>query len=188
MTPWGLTALRRAATLAHTFPGIRLRLRDQDDTVLEVARTTSAIPHLISPCAFRHAVAHAHDDMKEGRVVAMIGLAPGVDPAIDVGVGSGDAVYPDGMYRIAIGDVDLHAFATTLSPRQCRQLVAARTTPVCRHPSGTNGLELRHDVATEITIVHAATARGEPPIERHALVEDLLIACAAEEIATTHCL
>lgn len=187
MTPWGLTALRRAATVAHALPGVRLRLRHDNSTLLEVTRTPPLTPPVIGPCAFRHAVARAHEDMKHGRVVSMVGLTPGVDPALDVGVRPGDAAHADGMYRIAFGEVDLHAFATTLSPRQCRQLLDDRATPVCRHPSAAHVLELRHDVATEITIVHVATPRGEFETGRHVLVDELLMACAAEEIATIQC-
>lgn len=177
-----MTALRRAATIAHALPGVRLRLRYGPETLLEVARPPMPSPAAIDPCAFRRAVARAHEDLKAGRAASFLGLPTGWDPAIDVGVRSGDLAHLDGLYRVAVGDVDVHAFATALSPRRCRELLLERATSVCRHPSAAASVQLRHDVATEITVVHALTPRGAHPIDRHVLLDDLLAGCMAEEI------
>lgn len=182
MTRWGMVSLRRAATVAHALPGVRLRLRDGTLTLLEVDHSSEPSPGVIPPCAFRHAVARAHEHLKSGCAIRFLGLPTGDDPAVDVGVRHGDLAHLDGLYRVGVGDVDVHAFATTLSPRRCRELLVERDASVCRHPSATGSVRLHHDAATEITLVHALTASDDRTIERHVLLDDLLVGCMAEEI------
>ncbi len=182
MTRWGMVSLRRAATVAHALPGVRLRLRNGTSTLLEVGHSSQPSPGVIPPCAFRHAVARAHEHLKSGCAIRFLGLPSGDDPAVDVGVRHGDRAHFDGLYRVNVGDMDVHAFATTLSPRRCRELLIERDASVCRHPSAAGSVRLHHDAATEITLVHALTAHYEHPVERHLLLEDLLVGCMAEEI------
>jgi hypothetical protein len=188
-----VTALRLAATVAHALPGLRLRLRTGDRTLLEVRRDVHGViadgcgGAIVSACAFRRGVARLHEAAKVGPVGPILG---GVDPrdvAIDIGVTSGDLALLGGVYRVHVPGADLHAFATTLSPRRCRALMAERSTSVARHPSSIDGPTLHRDVATEVTIVHVVVpvANGPvagAPVERHPLLDDLLGACAAAEV------
>lgn len=60
MTAATMATLRLAATVAHALPGVRLRLRDGRRTILEVSGAPCSSPTAMSPCAFRMAVARAH--------------------------------------------------------------------------------------------------------------------------------
>lgn len=182
MTRQGMVGLRRAATVAHAFPGVRLRLREGERTLLEVSRGPTALRASLGPCAFRRMVARAHEELEAGRSVSFLGLAPGTDPVIDVGVRTGDLAHPDGLCRFAVGEVDIHVFATLLSPRRCREVLADRSTSICRHPSATDSARFHRDAATAITLVHAVTPRGGDAVERPVLLEDLMFGCAVEEV------
>lgn len=118
----------------------------------------------MAPCAFRLAVAGAHEQMKSGVRLAVAGFPAGGEPAVDIGLRHGDRVLPGGIYRVVLGGDVVHGFATTLPPRRCRNLL------------GRGGdARLHHDVATEITFVHA-------PREPRA-IEELAARFLVEEIA-----
>jgi hypothetical protein len=179
MTPERLVPLRLAATVAHALPGVRLRLRHGGRIVLEVGRSPSVppLPGGMGPCAFRMAVGRAHEQLQEGTRLAFFGMAEGCAPAIDVGVGEGDRVYPGGLYRVAVGDMQVHAFVTTLAPKACRPVVAARV--------GDRGpVKLHHDTTTAVTMVHAATPADGPVDQARGLFEDLLAGCLVEEVVS----
>lgn len=167
--------MRLAATLAHALPGVRLRLRDGDATLLEVARPPLPPGHVVGPCAFRNAVARAHHQLVAGVRLQFLGLAEGRAPTIDVGVRAGDRILPGGIYRVAVDDAQVHAFATTLAPRVCRSIIASRS------PDAAD-LRVHHDAATDVTLVHdvrhLAGGEGAP-----AALEDVLAGCIADEIA-----
>lgn len=175
MTPVGLVALRRAATLVHTLPGLRVRLRDHGRTLLEVARPPLPSGPSIAPCAFRMAVARAHVQLQDGARLAFLGLDEGTAPAVDIGVRSGDAALPGGIYRVAVDAADVHAFATTLTPRHCRDLVRA-----VGGPPTAGDIRLHHDAATEVTLVHTVSPRGMP--DAGAGLGDLLAGFLADEV------
>lgn len=175
MTPLQLTPLRLAATLAHGLPGIRLRLRHQGHALLDVQRPPAADPEAISPCAFRAAVAQAHRQLEEGVRLRFLGLPEGECAAIDVGVRPGDAAYPSGIYRIATGAVQVHAFATTLAPRACRSVLESVDV--------VDEVRLHHDAATDVTLVHTLHERElcvpSPPWP----LEEVLVGCFAEQVS-----
>src|SRR5262245_12932887 len=166
LTPASLTALRRAATVVHALPDLRLRLRHETDTIVEVGRWSGAT---VDPCAFRRWVATIEPDDH------------GADLAVDVGVPSGSAVHLDGSYRIAVDEVDVHAFPSTLPPRACRAVAEHDGVGWLRHPSATAGLlHLHHDVLTGITLVQTSTGRDEQ-VANHPVLDRLVPMLAAEE-------
>lgn len=176
MTPAGMVALRMAATLVHGLPGLRVRLRDGERTLLEVAHPAHASGPAMGPCSFRRAVACGHEHLKAGSRLAFMGLPEGIEPAVDIGVGPGDRALPGGIYRVAFGEQTVHGFATTLPPRWCRELLGERVTG-----TGPETVRLHHDAATEITFVHTVC---EPRMAdmHHRRMEDVLGAFVADEV------
>lgn len=174
MTPTGIAALRIAATLVHALPGISVRLRDGQRTLLKVADPADASGRAMGPCAFRMAVARAHEQIKSGARLAFMDLPEGVEPAVDIGVRSGDRALPGGIYRVRVGDQTIHGFATTLPPRRCRRLLHGAVS--------SEALRLHHDAATEITLVHTAGDWGLAATEHYHLLEDALATCVTEEL------
>lgn len=174
MTPAGMAVLRIAATLAHALPDVRIRLRDGQRTLVEVARPTDAAEPVIGPCAFRMAVARAHEQIKAGARLSFLGLPEGIAPAVDIGVRAGDEALPGGMYRVAVGAHTIHAFATTLPPRQCRRLLAR-----C---GSCEFVRLHHDAATEVTLVHTVSDGEDSAALHRTRLEDALAAFVADEV------
>lgn len=174
MTPAGLVGLRLAATVAHFLPSLRVRIRHQGTTLLEVARVPGGPGPAISPCAFRAAVAKAHQQVQIGVRLAFMGLDHGVQPAVDIGVRTGDAVLPGGIYRVTVGDDTIHGFATTLSARSCRSALVSL--PELGRP-----LRLHHDPATDVSFVHTSTpTAAAPPDAAH--LEPVMGALLVEEV------
>jgi hypothetical protein len=76
-----------------------------------------------------------------------------------------------------VGDVDVHAFVTTLSPRHCRGLIQGVDT------SGlATEVRLRHDAATQVTVVHTVRPRGCDRAEDQQRLEALLGCFVADEV------
>lgn len=170
-----MAAMRIAATLAHVLPALRVRVRHRGETLLEVvAHPADATGSAIGACPFRRAVACAHEQCKQCRPLAFMGVPAGEDPAIDIGVRAGDEALPGGVYRMTLGDQTIHGFATTLPPRHCREVLEglADTGHVVR---------LHHDAATEVTFVHTVTATADAPRDG-AHLAPALEALLAEEI------
>ena len=174
MTPAGMASLRIAATVAHALPGIRVRLRREGATVLEVTDPCDAAGPALGPCAFRVAVARAYGQMKSGARLGFMGLPDGTEPAVDIAVRAGDRVLPGGIYRVAIGDQTVVGFATTLSPGSCHELLAER--------AGTHVFRLHHDSLTEVTFVHSVMDTDLGSTGWHVRLEDALAAVLADEI------
>lgn len=167
-----MMAMRVAATLAHGLPTIRVRIRHEDRTLLEVANPSEA-GAAVGACAFRRAVACAHEQTKRGLRIGFMGLPEGADPAVDVGVRRGDAVLPGGIYRVAMRDDVVHGFVTTLPPRQCR--------PIIESLPDDRVIRLHYDAATEATLVHTVLPRGEAR-DHGVHLEPLLAALVADEV------
>jgi hypothetical protein len=170
----GLTALRIAATLAHALPTVRVRIRDGERTLLEIGHPATVCGPALGPCAFRRAVAGAHEQVKQGQRLAFMGLPADVAPAVDIGVQAGDRALPGGIYRVTVGDQTVHGFATTLPPRRCREVLAAL-------PDAAYAVRLHHDVATEVTFVHTVEPVATAPADGHHL-EPLVEALIGEEV------
>jgi hypothetical protein len=174
MSPTGMAAMRIAASLAHALPPLRVRLRHDDRTLLEVAHPAEASGPAIGACAFRRAVGCAHEQSKRGVRLRFMGLPEGVEPAVDIGVRTGDAALPGGVYRVAVGDETIHGFATTLPVRRCRAVLEEL-------PDNGHVVRLHHDVLTEVTFVHTVTAAVDAPADA-AHLTDALEALLADEV------
>ena len=177
MTRADMVAFRRAATLVHALPALRVRVRHGASTVLEVARPPLPAGPAIGPCAFRMAVARAHEQIKDGAHLTFLGLPEDAALSVSIGVAAGDAALPGGIYRVAVQDHHLHAFTTTLMPRRCRAVLAQRGDEVAGSP-----VRLHHDVATEVTLVHTLGPAGPLDPRGHDQLEDLLAGFAVDEV------
>lgn len=162
-----MVSMRIAATLAHGLPGVRLRIRRLDTTLVEVvAHPAAAVGPAIGACAFRRAVVCAHEQSKAGVRLRFMGLAEEEEPAIDIGMKAGDATLPGGIVRVTVGDSTVHGFATILSARRCRQILE-------RLPDNGHVVRLHHDAATEVTFVHTVVPSGGAPVDGAHLVAAL---------------
>lgn len=182
MSPAGIAAMRIAATLAHALPSLRLRIRHGDTTLVEVAHPAVATGPAIGACAFRRAVAGAHEQAKAGVRLSFMGLAADEEPAIDIGVRAGDATLPGGIVRVEVGGTTVHGFATTLPARHCREVLEGL-------PDTGYVVRLHHDVATEVTFVHTVTPIADAPLDgAHlaAALEALLAVEVVHELAGMH--
>jgi hypothetical protein len=174
MTPNAMAAMRIAATLAHALPSVRVRIRHAERTLLEIGHPSQAQGPALGPCAFRRAVASAHEQAKEGRRLAFMGLPEDIAPAVDIGVLPGDQSLPGGIYRVRVGEDTVHGFATTLPARRCREVLRDL-------PDGQHVIRLHHDSATEVTFVHTVIASCDAPVDgRH--LEPLPEALVADEV------
>lgn len=177
-----MAAMRIAATLAHALPSVRLRIRQHDTILLEVAHPSEASGPAVGPCVFRRAVACAHQQSKDGVGLSFMGLAADEEPAIDMGVRAGDATLPGGIVRVEVGDSTVHGFGTTLSARHCRAVLEGL-------PDAGFVVRLHHDVATEVTFVHTVIPTADAPIDgAHlgAALEALLADEVVHELAVMH--
>ena len=177
MTPLGMVPLRRAATVVHALPGLRLRLRAEGRTILAVARPPLPDGPAVTPCAFRASVARAHLQLQQGHRLQFLGMAEGATPAIEVGTRAGDAVHPGPVYEVHVEGAVVLAFATTLGPRACRDAMGELAT------IGEPAVRLHHDAATDVTLVHVVGPGGAGTAPDRLLLEALLARCAAEEVA-----
>jgi len=196
-------ALRRAATLAHAVPPMRVRVLHEGRVLLDVARghhpeaadldrppTRDGDGTLrLPPCAFRVAVGRAHQMRGVGRPLGLLGVPDGVLPQIDVGLPTGGEAWPGGIYQVLEGRRWLYLFATTLSVERCRAVMEGGVLDGARavHPATTGAVRIAFhgDEATEVTLVHTHLPLGAdaPHHSRtRALLGDLLAACATEEL------
>lgn len=172
----GLVALRIAATLTHGLPRVRCRVRGGGQTLVEVRalddgdEPVAAPARLMTPCAFRCAVARAHRLHQAGDAMEMAGLASSGDPSVEIGTPPGGVARPGGIYRVPVGDQHCWAFAITLDPEDAfplgQQLVDARPLP------DVVAMGLRRDRATDITLAFART-RAQPGSPSEARLVDL---------------
>ena len=192
----GFAALRVAATLGHTVPGLRVRLRDADRVRVVVTRpaadelsselderhpTANGVRRL-SPCGFRRSVIESALLHQAGRSLALLDLAS--DPAIDIGVPADGRSWPGGIYRVPLEGRWLYAFATTLDAESChavgRPIVeAAGTVPQL------DALGMRGDPDTGVTVLYAESSTTLTPVDElrvRALLEELLACFTAEEL------
>jgi hypothetical protein len=174
MTPLGLTVLRRTATLAHAVPGLRVRLRHDGSALLEVLRPAHPVVaptgRWLTPCAFRVAVGRAVAAAHAGRTLAVLGLEPGTDPAVDIGAVTG-RLLPGAIALVPAGASHELAFATTVDAALVGELAAGEHLDVSCHP----------DPLTEAALVVTTTAAppASPEFDHHLERTQALLARAA---------
>lgn len=194
-------ALRRAATLAHAVPPIRVRVCHEGHILLDISREhghgddgppasverdgdgTLRLP----PCAFRVAVGRAHQLRSDGRTMAFLGLPAGTSPQVEVGLPCGGEAWPGGIYQVLDGRRWLYLFATTLPVGRCRPLLDTSGGLPGVHPSAEGSVRIgfHGDEATEITLVHTELPlrAGEQEHTRtRRRLEGLLATLATEEL------
>lgn len=193
----GFAALRVAATLVHTVPGLRVRLRDADGVRAVVARPAADDPswdhpdevhasadgvRRLSPCGFRKAVIEASLIHQAGRSLALLDLAS--DPAIDIGVPSDGRSWPGGIYRMPLEGRWLYAFATTLDAESCHA-VGRPVVEAAGALGELDALGMRGDPDTGVTVLYAESSTTLTPVDElrvRSLLEELLACFTAEEL------
>jgi hypothetical protein len=178
MTPLGLTVLRRTAALVHAVPGLRARLRHGDTLLLEVLRPvhpgSAPTGRWLTPCSFRVAVGRALEAVRDGRTLAVLGLAAGDDPAVDLCSTNG-TLLSGGIARMPTPEGTELVFATTLPPER----VAALT------PAGDHDVRCHADPITQTSlVVYSTTSRPGSPEHDEVLehAQALLARCAVDEL------
>lgn len=186
----GFAALRVAATLTHTVPDLRVRLRDGDRVRAVVARPApgdaapadrDGVAHL-SPCGFRKAVVEASLLARSGRSLALLDLV--ADPAIDIGVPADGRSWPGGIYRVPLEQRWLYAFATTLDAEVCAEVGRPVVDDAGPLPE-LEALGMRGDTDTGVTVLYAEAASALTPVDElrvRSLLESLLARFSAEEL------
>jgi len=162
MTDEALTALRIAATLAHTIPLVRVRVRDLDRVLVDVAPHGTPLPidAIVSatPCGFRSAVIDAWARTQAGQRLALLDLPPDGDPSIEIGLPPCGRTFAGGIHRVSLEGRYLYAFASAIPIDEAR---AEMTELAADHdqPIGMTGLGLRHDELTDVCVVFAEVER-----------------------------
>ena len=188
MTPFGIRQLQVAATLAHSIPGVTLRLRSGSDPLLHVGDE----PHgcgarWISACAMRRSVIDMLHTSGPDRRVAFLHLPEGEDPAIDLGAGERCRIHPGGIVTALAHGRIVHAFATTLNSVQARAAVSDRTA----HPSSAvptefdaHKVQLHYDtglLTTLVSIEQLTVQDDETHSRAISALHTVLARCSAEE-------
>ncbi|HEX7095030.1 MAG TPA: hypothetical protein VF183_04055 [Acidimicrobiales bacterium] len=185
MTPLGLTAMRRTATLLHAVPGLRARIVHEGRPLLEVLRPEhpgdAPVGRWLTPCAFRAAVARAVLAMRDGRTLAVLGLPPGVDPSVELGARNGQLL-PGGIAEIATTAGYELGFVTTLRMAEVEAITGATSGRAA--PTDAGQVRLHADPLTDaVLVVH--TTPCVSPVSRSAALEQtqrLLARCAVAEL------
>ena len=178
ITSDGMRALRVSATMAHAVPALRIRLRDDAGTRVEVAAqpsgaaTTGRTGALrLTPCEYRMAVGRAWGLHGDGQPVRLLDLQG--DPAVDVGVPAGGATLASGIHRVPFGGRHLYVSATTLCLEAIHEAVAGDgPDDDLESLAEVWGIGLRVDCATDVTVVWAELDAGDRVLQ-HALLEVL---------------
>jgi hypothetical protein len=179
-----LAALRVAATLTHTLPNLGARVRvgrrvvlDVRPAPLPVAAAGAEGPKIITSCAFRCSVAHAHQRHLAGEQLSFLGLPLGCEPVIDIGTPLASAVRPGGIYRVRHGEQWMWGMATTLAPDMA-YTVGLDLVEEALPMDELHVLGLRSDPGTDVTLAYAETCAAPDSSAESALVE-LMVALLA---------
>jgi hypothetical protein len=183
-----LSALRVAATLVHSVPGLVGRLRSGPVVVADIGHGLDdtgdepAVAPWLTPCAFRTAVIDAHQRHVRGVRLGIRGVAG--DPAIDIGVPRGGQVFPGGIYRVPCEGRWLYAFALCGDAEDYAPLVAGVVEEVSggRRPRGKLGL--RPDDPLGAALCFLEVDGSAPPDDASALelLGALLARFTAEQV------
>lgn len=178
VTRYGMNVLRTTASLAHAVPGVAVRISHDDTTLL-----TSCPPpapggegEWLPLCAFRATVGAALQHLRAGRTIGILGLAPGVDPRVELGGRGGTVIHPGGVVAALHGHRFIHAFATLLAPAKVHGVMES---------SQESRVGVHHDDVTDVSLVFTETtphpSQSDPMIV--AEMQELLIRCAGAELA-----
>lgn len=186
----GLAALRVAATLCHSLPHVRARIRAGDTTLLHVLNLDpgDAPPleaRVLSPCEFRCAVLQAHHRHQGGERLAFMHLPAGTEPAIDIAIPAAGIARPGGIYKVPLDGRWLWAFATTIDPDTAYDLGAELISSA--NLTAVRALGIRPDPALGVSLAYAETTATIGPTgetEIVDLLESLLARWATHELLT----
>lgn len=189
----GFVALRRAATLVHAVPAMRARLRVGDQVVVDVARDGAPRPpgaRAVTPCGFRTAVANAWRCHRSGERLALRGVPVDVEPSVDLGIPPGGRTFPGDVHRVPLAGRLVYVFASTFGLEGCRARVDHHLCDVAP-PPGSSAVRLRHDDATDVTLLYAEIdaerrARSEPLVvdALQSLMADIAVRQLLDELST----
>lgn len=172
-----ITALRRAATIAHTVAGIAVTLRTQGRVLATVVPGAPHDPRpghpaggvVLSPCAFRNAVAKAWADHEAGQRVALVGQ-DGDGLEIDWSLRRPGALLGFGGVRTHCSGRMVWAMASVLRP----DALAAVLDPAAYMADGdgstalfvVDGFAARmlHDELLDVSVVHVEAEHVSPPL------------------------
>ncbi|MCX7620028.1 MAG: hypothetical protein N2037_04170 [Acidimicrobiales bacterium] len=125
----GLTAFRVTAALCHSLPNLRARISYAGRALVHVLdpgpeEQLPDVGRVLSPCAFRCAVAQAYTRHQSGEKLGFLDLPAGTDPEIHIGTPTGGTARPGGIYRVPFRQWWLWGFATTVDPEVAFELGA----------------------------------------------------------------
>jgi hypothetical protein len=179
LTDRGLGALRAAATLTHSVPGLRAEVRSGTNVLADIRRIDQIdridgpepSQRSLSPCSFRAAVGQAMQQHRDGRQLQFLDLPEGSEPTVEY-ISTTGATRPGGLFSAELEDCRIWAFATSLVPGLAHSLGRPIVDEVGDLPALLT-LGLRPDPVTEITLAFARTTAEPGSIEEVAIVEVL---------------
>ena len=195
-TNYGMRAFRAAATLADVVPTARIGIRDGQRQICVVSQgrpETGDGENWLPPRAFRAAVGRAYRTHLQGIRLRFVGMAPEDEPAIDVGLRTGDVVLPGQIYRVRSGDERfLFLFMTELDVAHSERVVtdAMATSKRCDERDDRTGptvtarrVGFHADGLTELTVVHTMSTIEDAEAAGRIMARLLEVCVAAEAIA-----
>lgn len=196
LTDRSLGALRAAAALTHSVPGLRAIIRGGDQPLAEVRRPEgpdqgNPTVMALTPCAFRNAVGQAMQHQRDGRRMRFLDLQEGADVAVDIHPPEPGAARSGGLYRTPLDGVQIWAFATSLLPGIAHDLGRPIVDEVGDLPM-LSTLGIRPDPIMELSLAFARSSAEPGSVEEGAIIEllerlmarwtahELLVAAGAE--------
>ena len=189
-----LGALRAAATLTHSVPGLGARIHAGARVLAEIRHPEGgerADGPVLTPCAFRNAVGQVMQHQGDRRRMRFLELPDGCEPVVELTSPRSGAVRPGGMHRAPVDGVHIWAFTTSLVPGIAHDLGRPIVDEVGDLPD-LSTLGIRPDPVTEISLAFARTTARPGSAEEDAIVEllerlmarwtahELLVAAGAE--------
>jgi hypothetical protein len=179
LTDRGLGALRVAATLTHSVPGLCAEVRSGTDVLVDIRRIdridridgAETSERILSPCAFRAAVGQAMQQHRDGRQLRFLDLPEGSAPTVEY-ISTSRSSRPGGLFSAELEDCRIWAFTTSLLPGLAHSLGRPIVDETGDLPALLT-LGLRPDPVTEITLAFARTTAEPGSIEEVAIVEVL---------------
>lgn len=171
-----LDALRTTAAILASVPHVSARIRTGKGVVVEVRRPP--FPKLghsaMAVCTFRRAVTKATQLRREGKVIAMLGLAGEEQPRIDIGSSVAGTVLPGGILRVECDDSWRHVVASAVDEAVVGEALS--------QVGSCDDVVMRYDADLEVTVLQLLTAAGDTVASALA-AEALIDAIAAIGVA-----